>query len=304
MNDFLLDIWNDLRDKRLWPVAALLLAGLIAVPVVLSKPTEEPAVAPVATPSPKTAGVAKSLTTLTVAKDDTGEGSTLDVFDPSDPFKPPKDVIANSKESSDTGAGTGSTGTGSTDTGTGSTGQPASTGSTGTSGSGTTSTPTETKVIKYRFVIDGSLTVNGKKKKFESLKTIGLLPSEKNPLFAYLGVGKNQDNAVFLVDTTVIPDADGDGKCKPSRDKCAFLYLGPGETQKFTTADGDNYKLRISQIRKVVVTDDESSDDKSPDSGDGATGATYHRFSSPLLTDLVTGSDEPDDLSDDGQTSP
>ena len=43
MNDFLIDLWNDLREKRLWPVAALLLVGLIAVPVVLSKPTEEPA---------------------------------------------------------------------------------------------------------------------------------------------------------------------------------------------------------------------------------------------------------------------
>ena len=98
MNDFLLDIWNDLRDKKLWPVAALLLALLIAVPVVLSKPTEEPTVAAVtAVPQAKTEGVAKGLATLTVAKDDTGEGSTLDVFDPSDPFRPPKDIVANSE---------------------------------------------------------------------------------------------------------------------------------------------------------------------------------------------------------------
>ena len=105
MNDFLLDIWNDLRDKKLWPVAALLLAVLIAVPVVLSKPTEEPTVAAVtAVPQAKTEGVAKGLATLTVAKDDTGEGSTLDVFDPSDPFRPPEDIVAKSKESTDTGA--------------------------------------------------------------------------------------------------------------------------------------------------------------------------------------------------------
>ena len=153
-------------------------------------------------------------------------------------------------------------------------------------------------------MIDGGFTKNGKKKQFESLRTVGLLPNQLNPLLAYIGVGKNLDNAVFLVDTTLIPDADGDGKCKPSRAKCAFLYLGPGETQKFTTADGDTYKLRISQIRKVEVTDDESSDESS-DNGDGATGASTepseYRFSSPLLTDLVTG---PDDLSDDGPTSP
>ncbi|MBN1530242.1 MAG: hypothetical protein JW895_14375 [Thermoleophilaceae bacterium] len=285
MNDFIQDIWNDLREKRLWPVAVLLLAGLIAVPVVLSKPAEEPTVAPVtASPEAKTEGVAKGLAALQVAKDEPGDGSTLDVFDPSDPFKPPKDIVAKSQESGDAGTGAAST---QTDTGTGSTGQPASMGSTG--GSGTTTAPTEMKIIKYRFVIDGSLTTNGKKKKFEGLKSIGLLPSENNPLLGFLGTGKNQDNAVFLVDTTLIPDADGDGKCKPSREKCAFLYLGPGETQRFTSAEGDTYKLRVSQIRKLVVSDDESSD-KSSDTGDGATGATTapagHQFSSPLMTDL------------------
>lgn len=297
MNDFLTDLWSDLREKRLWPVAALLLVGLIAVPVVLSKPTEEPPAVTASAPEAPSPDVAKGLAALTVAEDDAGEGSTLDVFDPSNPFKPPKDIIANSDESTDSG-----TGTGSTDTGTAPSGTPASTDTgTGTGTGGTTSTPVETKTIRYRFVIDGGLTVNGKKKQFESLRTVGLLPSEKNPLLAYIGVGKNVDNAVFLVDDTLIPDADGDGKCKPSRAKCAFLFLGPGETQKFTTADGDTYKLRISQIRKVEVTDV----DKSSERRDGATGAitepTDHRFSSPLLTDLVTG---PDDLSDDGQTSP
>jgi hypothetical protein len=42
MNDFLLDLWNDLREKRLWPVAGVLLLALVALPVVLAKPAEEP----------------------------------------------------------------------------------------------------------------------------------------------------------------------------------------------------------------------------------------------------------------------
>ena len=41
MTNFLLDIWSDLREKRLWPVAVALLVALVAVPVVLSKPAEE-----------------------------------------------------------------------------------------------------------------------------------------------------------------------------------------------------------------------------------------------------------------------
>jgi hypothetical protein len=43
MKMLLLDLWNDLRAKRLWPVAALLLAALVATPVVLSTDAEEPA---------------------------------------------------------------------------------------------------------------------------------------------------------------------------------------------------------------------------------------------------------------------
>ena len=122
MNDFLLDLWHDLREKRLWPVAALLLVGLIAVPVTLVEEAEEPASVTVVAPEAKGPDVARGLAALTVAEDAAGEGSTLDVFDPSNPFKPPKDIIANSDESTDSG-----TGTGSTDTGTASSGTPAST---------------------------------------------------------------------------------------------------------------------------------------------------------------------------------
>ena len=63
--------------------------------------------------------MAKGLAALTVAEDEPGEGSTLDVFDPSNPFKPPKDIIANSDESTDSGdrRHRARTDTGATDTG-------------------------------------------------------------------------------------------------------------------------------------------------------------------------------------------
>ena len=37
MKVFFLDLWQDLREKRLWPVALVLLLGLAAVPVLLAK---------------------------------------------------------------------------------------------------------------------------------------------------------------------------------------------------------------------------------------------------------------------------
>ena len=50
MKIFLLDLWHDLREKRLAPVAVVLLLGLVAVPVLLAKPAEDPGPAPVRQP--------------------------------------------------------------------------------------------------------------------------------------------------------------------------------------------------------------------------------------------------------------
>ena len=43
MHTFLLDLWHDLREKRLWPVAALLLVAIAAVPFVADEAGAEPA---------------------------------------------------------------------------------------------------------------------------------------------------------------------------------------------------------------------------------------------------------------------
>ena len=42
MNDFLQDLWHDLREKRLWPFAGALLVALVAVPMLLIEPSEAP----------------------------------------------------------------------------------------------------------------------------------------------------------------------------------------------------------------------------------------------------------------------
>ena len=45
------DIWRQLVDRRLWPVAALLAAALPAVPVVLATHPEPAATAPASAPT-------------------------------------------------------------------------------------------------------------------------------------------------------------------------------------------------------------------------------------------------------------
>src|SRR5918998_5405677 len=96
MQIFLLDLWHDLREKRLWPVAVVLLLGLVAVPVLLAKPAEEPTAPAVTTalPEEKQEDALAALAEVKLGQDVAGSGSTLGVFDPDNPFQPPKGAIA------------------------------------------------------------------------------------------------------------------------------------------------------------------------------------------------------------------
>ena len=101
MKIFLLDLWHDLRAKRLWPVALVLAAALVAVPFVLSKSAEAPpAPAPANAPQAEAADkeALAALAEVKLAESDDPRGSTLGVFDPDDPFLPPKAIAKRSRE--------------------------------------------------------------------------------------------------------------------------------------------------------------------------------------------------------------
>jgi hypothetical protein len=264
MKIFVLDLWHDLRAKRLWPVALGLALALVAVPVVLSKPSESTGPAPVPTvrkaPEPKEAA-ALAQVKLDSSADD-ARGSTLDTFDPSDPFKPPAKVTKKKKSETDApssvegntggGATSGSTGgyTGSTGTYTGTTGG-GYTGSTGgyTGTTGGTGGGTTTTTPQYRYVVDATFTANGRTRHLKGLQRLDMLPNQASPLLLFLGATRDGGSAVFLVDSSL--QTEGEGKCKPKESECAFLYIGAGSENAFTNENGDAYTLRIDEIRKV-----------------------------------------------------
>jgi hypothetical protein len=306
MKLFLLDLWHDLRAKRLWPVAAALAVAIVAVPVVLSSSSEAPA--PAAVESVRKVPDPKDLKALASVKlDDTAleRGSSLDTFDPSDPFRPPKKITKASSE--DSGAPSsvtsdpGSTGgdTGSTGGDLGSTGG-GDLGSTGGGDTGSTGgdTPTTTQ---YRYVVDVTFWANGRKRQIKALERLDMLPNEDSPLLLFLGVSANAGNAVFLVDSTL--DAAGEGKCKPKARKCAFLYIGAGSEHEFTNDDGDSYTLRIDEIRKVRLDGSAAAASRKRGSARAAVGKPMaaRRFASPLIADLVSVSSGGDADSNDHQ---
>jgi hypothetical protein len=291
MKNFLLDLWHDLRAKRLWPVAVVLLAGIVAVPFVLAKKAEEPTVPPTApaaeAEAPKADGPA-ALAEVKLEELGQGSGSSLSSFkDPSNPFAPPRKVLnrisaeaeGEGADAAAEGGSGGSAGSGSpapsikgdvnfnigggsggagagADTGAGDTGG-GSTGDTGNTGETPVAPPVDggekTTTVNYTYVADVTFRANNRRHKIEALEKLDILPDRANPLLIFLGVTANAGNAVFLVDSTL--DAAGEGSCKPSRSNCAFLYLGPGSEHEFTNDEGDSYTLRVDEIRRVKLDD-------------------------------------------------
>jgi len=313
MQVFLLDVWHDLREKRLAPVAIVLLLGLIAVPVLLAKPAEDPGPAPVVAAPKKTENEAlAALTKVKLGDEQVGRGSTLGVFDPDNPFHPPKGTIKKDDVSA-TGAGptTGSQAS----PGAGSTEAPGATGglgggvtlpgggTTGGTGGGDGTTTTTTTTV-YKYVVDLTFTANGHTRTIKGMEKLDMLPNESSPLLIFMGVTPKGGDAVFLVDSTL--EAAGEGRCKPSEAECAFAYIGAGSRYMFSDADGKTYQIRIDEIRKVKV----GASGASAKGAKGAKGATAHasvepsrRFIPPILADVVVvAKDQLNDSSDNTES--
>src|SRR4051794_23353884 len=134
MKVFFLDLWMDLREKRLAPVAIILLAAVIAVPIVLANGKDE------TTTTPASTNPSATVASATVIKGQTSEGtqSKLQTFKSRDPFEPTVRIAATST-STTTSSGTSGTSTGTSGSSTTSSG---STSGGGTTGSVPSTSPT------------------------------------------------------------------------------------------------------------------------------------------------------------------
>ena len=256
MKSVALDIWADLREKRLWPVAVALLVGLVAIPVLLREPAEAPAPATASAPPASAAGADQLLPASLEAAKPLLRTSTLSEFDSKNPFKPLRAL-----KKVEVAAGVEST-----------TSEPAKTDTTGKTGGGTEAPggtvtppakPEEKTVYTYQAVVNLT-TASGSRKR--TVNRLGILPSDKNPLLVFLGVSAdNTGEGVFLVDSTVTQA--GEGRCRPSTSTCSFLYLTTEDGRDehiFTTDDGLEYTVKLLGIRRVPVKESQAPSGGSP----------------------------------------
>jgi hypothetical protein len=242
----LTDTWRQLVQRRLWPVAILLVAALAAVPLLLAK---SPAPAPV----PPTAGAdadandkgaLASQPLVSLASDDGAKRRRV-LGSRKDPFAF-KAAVETDDASTPTGT-TQPTGTGTTGTPdpikpsgspTGGAGTPPSTGGGGLvpgAPGPIVDTPSKPNYPLYTLTVRFG-DASGDLQRMH-VPRLGALPSETEPIVVYLGVSNDRKRAVFLVDSNVIPQ--GDGVCNPHPASCETIELSEGETEFFDVVGED-----------------------------------------------------------------
>jgi hypothetical protein len=254
MNTFLLDLWHDLKQKRLWPVAVLLIAATAAVPVVLAKPSEEAGETAAPTLRPAQAQLPPIEAEAVTASSD------LDVFNPHDPFSQDKDRAKAPGSGSGSGSGSGggspkipgldtggsktSGDTGSASTGSGSGG----TGDTGGGGGGG-------GTFWFTYEIDVKFGAIGAEKTKKGLRALDILPNERNPILVFMGMKDDSKTALFMVLDPGV-EASGEGSCTPSDDECSFVELTVKENRDeifLNSSRGEDYSLQLLRVKRVKI---------------------------------------------------
>jgi hypothetical protein len=250
---------RDLVRRRLWPVALLLVAALVAVPVVLAKPaTHAPAspattsAAPVATPADSYVELASNDTTTTTRRRVLGAHK-----DPFEPAPLPKvKHRKHAKKASVAKAAATATPT-AAPASSGGTSVSTSTGSTGVTGGSVPSVPvvavpTATPAPVKHFPANSVVVRFGKtgeKKTVSTLTSLETLPSSSSPLLVFMGFHNGGKVAEFMLTGDVT--AEGDGTCTPSEKDCETLLLRRDQTEFLTFsgtgADGE-YELDLNSL--------------------------------------------------------
>lgn len=255
--------FRQLVERKLWPVAVLLVAAMAAVPMLLASGDEPAAPGPRAQTGGATTTAAATEPIVSLAAPEAREKGRRVLGSRKNPFKPavlPKKAKADDgrvRTTRSTGSSSGADKPAAPSLGGGS---PAT-----TPGGGAPFAPVAPVAPKkvyelYSLTVRFGLT-SGTEMKARNLKRLKALPSVAQPVVIYLGLLTNRKTAVFLVDGNV--KVQGDGSCHPDPRNCQTVHLTPGETAFLDVVDADGetkeqYQLDYVRVRKTRTTDAEA----------------------------------------------
>jgi hypothetical protein len=247
---FVKNLYADLVEKRLWPVAAGLLIALVAVPVLLAKPASESspqAPADTALLSKEAAALVEETKPVVTLGADGPFRKHVDRLPRKNPF------VQQARQPSGSASEAATVATGTTGS-SGSTGVPGTT--TPTSGTGGDTGGGSQSQKLYRYVAEVKFGRIGKTKK-ETVSPAEFMPSEQNPVILFLGADDSGDNALFLVSPEVT--ARGDGVCVPSDSNCQIVRMKKDDVEFFEVSLSAEtvvtYELELTDISLKEVKD-------------------------------------------------
>jgi hypothetical protein len=277
------DLYQDLRDRRLLPLVALIVIAIVAVPFLLGGASDEEEAVP-ATEVPREAATSSATeASLSVVQADPGlrdYRKRLSHRQATDPFKPhyTGPVLAGTQLNGapETTAVTSTTTTESSGS---ATAEPAPAPSSGSSdgssggappgavgdsgkGAGGDSAAGE-QLTLYSYAIDVTITKtttkpNGEKAKPEVIEKERVLPptalpGEKTQVVTYMGISPKTQKPLFLVSTDVTA-VFGDAKCIAGSESCQLLELETKIPEIFVYGEnGARYKLTVLNVEPVAT---------------------------------------------------
>jgi hypothetical protein len=247
-------IFNDLVDRRLWPVALVLVAALVAVPVMLgggSSPSSSDSADPAANvpAAGATAQAAISVSTPSTARQNR-PGAVRNPFE-QHKIKGTSDTATNVQTVPTTTPSTSgsfpSPSVGVTPTGGGYTVTPVVPGSGGGKRDDT---------VQNVWRVNLRFGEPGEQKLRHDVTRLTPLPSATDPFFVFIGVLEDHKTAVFLISSDAT--ATGDGTCKPNPTQCDTIEMKAGDTEFFDVAEGNagvvQYELDLIKVFHDKVT--------------------------------------------------
>lgn len=246
--NFVKGIFKELLERKLWPVAALLIVALVAVPILLSKqaPTDLLVQKPLNLPPYSSGSTLPAISVRTTASSSKLPGNGRNPFTPQEVAKTTTSTTPTAPTTGSAGSGTGST-TGTATGGTGAASSPSASAPTTSPSPSTTSTtpaspspaPTAPAVTKpaptgltdtEAYDVALSITTpQGGVNAIDPLERDGVLPSKQQPLVVELGVLQGAHDVLFAVQRGTV--VSGPGTCTPGPIDCQILSLAPGQTE-------------------------------------------------------------------------
>jgi hypothetical protein len=233
---------RDLVERKLWPLAVLLLAAAVAVPIYLGRPAADATVAAVDQQANAAKPSKAAVSIEDQASDDERPGGVRNPFKQLHVPKAPKAPTTPKTPAADVPSTSGGSG------GDGSQPPLGPSGTGGTGGDKPAPKPAGDPLDVYHLSLRFGRAEASQLKTYHDVARLSPLPTADNPFFVYTGVLKDGKTAVFLLSSDAT--ATGDGHCKPSPKSCQTIEVKEGDTEFFDlTVNGEAVQYQLDVVR-------------------------------------------------------